>query len=206
MSDQLLWDQLRKGRKEALEQIYKLHADALYDYGMRLCQNTDLVEDCLHDLFIYIWDRKSHLGKTNQIRPYLIIAFKRDLIKRINKRRKNNISPIADRDYKIADEGQGAEDIWISKEETSGRHRQLEKSLQSLSKRQREAVYLRFHQNMSLEDIAAALKINNQSVRNLLFQALQKLRKNIGPLLLLIIILCMIEYKTGMSGLLRKMI
>ena len=203
MSDKLLWGQLIEGNKKALEQIYRSHGDALYNYGRRITTDADLVEDAIHDLFVYIWDKRRSLGSTNNILPYLLISLKRDLIKRINKNIKKPIVKIEEQDYKIADEDKSVEASWISTEELKSNNHKLDQSLQTLSKRQKEAIYLKFHQNLSLNEIAEALNISNQSVRNLLFQALQKLRKNFGwmpP----IIYLLFFEYKIMIEVLLRQ--
>jgi DNA-directed RNA polymerase specialized sigma24 family protein len=54
----------------------------------------------------------------------------------------------------------------------------LRANLEKLSKRQREAIYLRFHQEMEYEDIAGIMAINYHSAVNLVYEALKFLRKN----------------------------
>ena len=53
----------------------------------------------------------------------------------------------------------------------------MQKALNKLSAKQREAIYLKYYQNMTNEQIAEVMKINNQSVRNLISQSLGSLRK-----------------------------
>ena len=48
--------------------------------------------------------------------------------------------------------------------------------MQQLSSRQREAIFLKFYEEMDYQEVAAAMDINYQSVRNLIFNGIKKLR------------------------------
>ncbi|RYF72028.1 MAG: hypothetical protein EOO39_12850 [Cytophagaceae bacterium] len=52
----------------------------------------------------------------------------------------------------------------------------LRLNLKQLSKRQREAIYLRFYQALGYEDIAEIMAINQHSAVNLIYEALKLLR------------------------------
>lgn len=70
------------------------------------------------------------------------------------------------------------EDQLIANEETAHKVRQLNQMLNSLNAGQREALYLRYHQGLSVDEIAEILDINNQSVSNLLHRSLRQLRRD----------------------------
>ena len=55
----------------------------------------------------------------------------------------------------------------------------LSEELLKLPPRQKEALYLRYVQQIPLAEIAHILDMNYQSVRNLIYRAFTKLRKNI---------------------------
>ena len=57
----------------------------------------------------------------------------------------------------------------------------LNESFWYLTKRQREAVSLKFFQDMDTDEISAKMKINPQSVYNLIFGALRTLKIHISP-------------------------
>nr|GFC66022.1 hypothetical protein [Tanacetum cinerariifolium] len=59
-------------------------------------------------------------------------------------------------------------------------------ALNRLSKRQREALYLKFFDGFAYERIAEVMGLNTQSVRNLIFNALQVLRKVLAVVALLL--------------------
>ena len=49
------------GRKAALEKLYRSHAPILLRYGSKFSADWQLVEDCLQDLFIDLWQRREQL-------------------------------------------------------------------------------------------------------------------------------------------------
>ena len=53
-------------------------------------------------------------------------------------------------------------------------------SLNLLSKRQREAIQLKFYKNLDTDQISQQMKINSQSVYNLIFGALRVLKEGLN--------------------------
>lgn len=49
--DFALWNQFLEGDEKAYLYIYKLYAQDMYSYGMLFTTNSELVKDCLHDVF-----------------------------------------------------------------------------------------------------------------------------------------------------------
>ena len=56
--------------------------------------------------------------------------------------------------------------------------RKLEQVMNQLPARQKELIYLRFHQNLSFEQIAEIMQLGRQSVYNLLQKSLLSLRRH----------------------------
>jgi len=183
MNDQQLWQRLKDGHEDALERIYRDHVDALLRYGFQFCKNDPLIEDCVHDLFVELWRNRSGLGNTDNIRPYLLVALRRKLIKQLKRLQKTQHSP---------DSGElefmavpGIDEAIIGKEISDAKALQLGKAMAKLSKRQREALYLKYYEDLSYEEICEALGINYQSVRNLVFAGIKALRKYFRLLILI---------------------
>jgi len=66
---------------------------------------------------------------------------------------------------------------FIDDEATAERVSYLNKLLNDLPSRQKEALFLRYNQGLSVEQIAEMLDVNYQSANNLLHRGLLKLRK-----------------------------
>ena len=77
------------------------------------------------------------------------------------------------------------EDMMIQDETFESNKMKLQQSLEFLSSRQREAIYLKYYEEMSYEQICDIMDINYQSVRNLISKGIIELRKYIVILLMI---------------------
>jgi RNA polymerase sigma factor (sigma-70 family) len=67
----------------------------------------------------------------------------------------------------------------IDKETLDSQINTLRKAVAALTKRQQEAIQLRFYQGFSNDQIAELMEMNYQSVSNLLYSALCRIKKNL---------------------------
>lgn len=169
-SDPELWDLMRKGSKDAFALLYKRHIQSLFNFGLRLTTNRELVKDTLQDFFVDLWQKRNNRTAVQHVRSYLIKSFRNRLLRAIEKANKN-------RNYSF-------EELLLDLPETAQdkaalvRRKLLKEQVQNLPKRQREVVHLRYFQNLKNDEIAEILNINYQSVSNLLHRALEKLKFN----------------------------
>lgn len=183
MSDNELWQKLRKGDEDALEILYKTHVKALHRYGSRFSLDESQVSDCLHDLFVYIWQKREELTpEIKSIRFYLIKSLRHRIVRRLERDQKITYSDT------LIDDSLGFElshdTFMIENEESDQRNAQLNNALDTLSTRQREALFLRFYQDLSYEQVAQILGVEQQSAYNLIFRAVEALRQRIKPILI----------------------
>lgn len=188
MSDQEIWNNLKSGDKKALEIIYQNHIQSLLQYGKRFTKDESVVEDAAHDLFVNIWKNRQTIGPTNKILPYLLLSLRRDIIRRLKKVKKMNISTQTDDAFDVPFDDGNIEDQMIAKETSIEHNVALKKGMEQLSKRQREVLYLKFYKDLSYKEIADVLDINYQSIRNLVSQGLKKLKDGMTILLLFMVL------------------
>lgn len=172
--DQNLWSRLQQGDKQALEAIYRSQVEALLQYGLKFTPDQSVVEDCLHDLFVRLWQRHEQLGATSSVEAYLFASLRRAIIKRLKEAQRYS-SPER-QDDPIFGAELAIDALIVARELTKEQGQQLEAAFSQLSDRQREAIYLRYYQEMDYEAISAAMDINYQSVRNLVSGGIRKLR------------------------------
>lgn len=185
MTDQALWEQLRRGDKTALERIYRAHIVHLSEYALRFSGNRPLIEDCIQDLFVDLWQKHKTIKATDQIRPYLLVALRRRLVRALQQQSRRQDERPAE---ELAFEAELAIDELLIEEEISlEQSRQLQAAFAELSTRQREALYLRYYQGLSYDDIADIMEVNNQSARNLASSGLKRLRSHMTTSGLLLI-------------------
>lgn len=183
LSDFEIWNVFRSGSDSAFNYIYQQYFDKLYNYGCQFTQDQSLVDDTLQDLFIELKLRCGHLSPTDKILPYLYSAFRRKII-----RFRTKLSRFEELDSMesfaiIA----GVDESIIRDEEERENHRRLQKALNELPENYREIIYLFYYENLSYEEIQAIQGFTNiKSARNLLYKAVNTLRKRFPFLFLLL--------------------
>ncbi len=185
-----VWSDFKAGNRVAYEQVIRDYYQDLYAYGIRLLNNPDFIKDCIHDLFVHIWERRAHLGDTDDIRLYLLKSLRNRVIKEISKGMK----------FTDLDEGvQGSmpaewskEDHLVSSENLLFTQKRIKNLLCELSPRQREAIHLRFFEGLSNDAIADIMNISKPAVANLVHASLNALRHiwNISRISILFIFSC----------------
>jgi len=175
----LVWKSFQLGNKEAFANIYNQHLNALYRYGTKLCPDEEIVKDAIQEVFIDLY-LKREKNKTNpeNLKYYLILALKRNIIKKLKKNRKSGESiPI----YELSFEPDyNIEQVIIKNEEETEKSRRIEFMLNQLSIKQKEALYLRFNESMEYPEIAKVMHISVESVRKQVYRAIKTVREIFG--------------------------
>lgn len=174
-STENLWKRFCSGEQEALNLIYQVHVDDLYHYGMHFCRDSERVKDCLQDLFQCLWlDHEQLNSDINNTRYYLITSLRRRLLRSLEKTRRTRTEELGETfDFELIP---SREEIIIQDETYLRQTKELHEGISKLSCRQREAIYLRFYQNLSYEEIAKLMTIKVESVYNIISKAIGLLK------------------------------
>jgi RNA polymerase sigma factor (sigma-70 family) len=176
-STTVLWQQFKAGDRAAFNNLLAQYYPLVLNYGVRLMDDIEFVEDCLQDFFIELWQKRENLGEAPNLKGYLLLSFKRRLIREKQKQNRLGVVTNAVEDYNF-DVEFDIETHLIDQEIDTENHRQLKQLTEKLTKRQREALYLRFHQDLSYHEIGELMSINQHSAINLVYDALRLLRQN----------------------------
>lgn len=188
LDDASLWQSVRKSNNLAFSVLYKKYTQKLYNYGMHQCHDHDLVMDCLQELFGGIWAKRTDLSVVHSVSAYLYKSFRTLMLKRITWRRRFLQS--LDRQRETAFDVMCAVDHTIEREETEReQHTRLLRSLKGLTRRQREAIFLKFYNDLAYSDIASIMEMQIDSVYNIISKALESLRKELKSIVTVLIIL-----------------
>lgn len=175
-SDQHIWSLFKAGDDKAYEQIYRDHADILFRYGYHITKDRALVEDCVHDLFTYLFVHRNSLGETTTIRYYLLKSLRRKIYEVIEKKNRTQQHHLKiSRDQRDAETD--AETHLIQKEVNDIRSKSLERVLQDLPPRQQEAIYLLYFSQLKYEEIASVMQLSVRTVYNHVHAGLETLRQ-----------------------------
>ena len=175
--DSLLWQALKRSEKAAYEILLKKYYPIVLNYGVRFYKDKEFVKDCVQDLFIEIWNRREYLADVVSVKSYLLHSIRKNIIRESSRlkwfREADKISDDHDFDVEF-----DIETYIISREVENELLQKLRFELDKLTKRQREAIFLRFNQDLSYEEIAIIMDINYRSVVNLIHEAIKAIRKN----------------------------
>lgn len=185
LDDSTLWLSFKKGNDLAFSILYNKYVQKLYTYGMHFCKDKNLVLDCLQELFALLWDRREKLSEVTCVNYYLFKSFRRLLTNRLTVSRKFLIS-LSERDRSGFDFAPSQEDALIEEEWELERNKKVRNSLSTLTKRQREAIYLKFFSQLTYHEVAAVMDLHVDSVYNLISKAIDVLRKKLKDTLFII--------------------
>ncbi|GAB2796198.1 hypothetical protein GCM10027275_46860 [Rhabdobacter roseus] len=172
-TDQTLWHRLRQGDEGAFTELAEHHYRKLLNYGRKFSANQPLLEDALQELLVNLWLRREHLGDPPSVRLYLLKAYRHQLFKAIKQDPFRSSDDLSASDEPLEF---SIEDTFIRNEKNQDLQERLYHLINELPERQKEMIYLRFYQGLSVEEIAQLLDLKPQSVSNALQRALANLR------------------------------
>ena len=161
------------GNMAAFSQLYDLHINILFNYGLKLTIDKELLKDCIHDIFVKLYTKKEELGTIDNLKSYLFISLKNKLCDELRKRMYMSDTAIEDVNAVAPTD---VEDDYMEEEQRKNEFSLVKRLLDQLSPRQREALILYYIEEKKYEDICEIMNMNYQSVRNLMHRGLTKLR------------------------------
>ncbi len=180
-SDAQIWQAMKGGDHEAVCWMMEKFYQVLYRYGLKLSAGDEtLTKDCIQEVFIKLWNNRSGLGDVTLIKPYLLTTFRRRLIDGLAVRHPARMPLPGEEDATFPQAiTYSCEDDLIRDQERERTGNRLALALDKLPKRQREAVYLRYYENMEYPQIAQVMALKERSVYNLVHEGLNKLRQEL---------------------------
>lgn len=177
-TDSQLWQQLKNGSELALGKLIKKYFNLLQNYGYKFIRNEDFVKDCVQEVFVEIWTRRNTVSQPESVRAYLLSSVRKKILRESVRQKMNQGNELIDIENDLNFVEFSPELKIIEQENTQENVQKIAKLLNSLPKRQREVIYLRYYQNLERDEIAEIMGINSQSVSNLLQVAFQTIREN----------------------------
>ena len=169
-SEEAIWIAFKAGSRVAYATIYQQHFFTLLDYGRKINPESELVKDAIQDLFVELWQQREKLAETTSVRYYLLQALKYKLY-REGKATALPVEPVMIE--------ASAEERWIQQETSAQQQQKIYYAMEKvLSPRQREAIQLKYLQQMDNDQVAQTMHISREAVYNLISKALNLLRQH----------------------------
>ena len=156
------------GDDSAFSQLYDTHIDMLYNYGSRITANQELLKDCIHDVFVKLYLKRSDLVRVDNLRSYMVISLRNRVFDEIRKKRHYSTSSIDD--YALPIEGESVEDNYLLSEQRAINNQRVNSMMSKLSPRQREALELYYIQGRDYDAICSILTVTYQLARILMIR------------------------------------
>ncbi len=158
---------LSKSKEEKFKQLFLAYHSMLYRYGTTISVCNQLVEDCIQELFIYLYEKEIDLDSIKNIKAYLFTALRRKILENKNKLALTTTP---------SEEESSIEELLIAQEERKQKRELINNHLDNLPWRQKEAIHLKFFNNLSAKEIAEIMDITPQVVSNTVYKAIKKLK------------------------------
>lgn len=180
------WRQFISGDDDSYAWIYTTYVQVLYRYGLRFTSDTEIVKDCIQEVFIQLYKNRRNIVVPDNIKVYLFVALKNALIRVFNKESVYEREAIEQMPFMLEPT---VEEEFIDKENSRNQQKKIEEILSLLTPRQKEIIYYRFIQELSMDEICMLMDLNYQSAQNLIQRSLKKLRQyyNFADLYILIL-------------------
>jgi RNA polymerase sigma-70 factor (ECF subfamily) len=171
IEDKLLILRFKRGRPEALRQIYDKYKVELLRFAVALVGNLHTAEDIVHDVFVSFAQSADRIGLTGSLRSYLttsVLNRVRNHVRDGSRRRTGSL----DEPDSIQSPQRGPVQWAIINEELS----LLSAALQGLPYEQREVICSHMEMDMSLAQIAVLQHTSLNTVKGRYRYGMEKLR------------------------------
>lgn len=157
---------IRKGNETAFGLTYQTYHAGLYCYALKFVKSDELAKDIVHDVFLKLWENRSHLNKELSLKGYLF---------RICKNHVLNLLKRAAHETSIKEKILSSSGCCHGETENAVCYTDYHKvALQAIEKLppQRQAIFKMCKlEGRSYEEVAKGLGISKGTVRDHIFKA-----------------------------------
>lgn len=163
------------------KRLYEKYVGQMYSYGKTLGVDDDALYDLIHDVFLHFFEHQNEIIDNDNVKYYLFRCLKNRMIS--EKRKEVTMEDIDESDDYVFSIAVSGLDYIEEEEERKEIAEQIENMLCSLTGRQREAIYLRYMQELEYDEIAVLLHLTTKGTRKLIYRAIERMRGQYGPVL-----------------------
>ena len=169
---------LRRGDADAFDALLARYQNRLYRYLLRLTADPAAAQDLFQETWLKVITRIDRYDESRPFEPWLFTVARNLALDHLRKASPESLDEPSEsgepRVARIGAEGPGALDRLIERERRS----LLERRLEELPALYREALTLRFEEEMSFEEIADVLSAPVSTVKSRVQRALAALRRS----------------------------
>ncbi len=178
LDDEVLLHRLLNSDVEAFNELYLRYVKSLYNYAYKISNEREKIEDIIQETFIELWAKRTGYENVKNIKAYIFGCVRNKINRSLSLK---NTRPLTELNYLIENfyTDFSVEETLITDENLKRTITHLQTQFKTLSKREYEALHLRFYEDLSFDKIAEIMDITTQSARNTINKALIRLRQNL---------------------------
>lgn len=181
-NEHLLIADLKKGSKEAFDEIYRLYAGRLLAYCTQYTKCREDAEEIVQDVFVALWNSRQTIRQEETLRSLLFTISKHRVI---NAYRFTLNSPVYEDYVDYQNELPAGEDYHRLEYEQYVRI--VKDAIRRLPSTQQRVITLSRFSQLSNKEIAEHLSLSEQTVKNQLSIGLKTLRELLAKVLVLFV-------------------
>lgn len=170
MEDAEIIQQVISGRHEQYSFLVQRYQEPLIRFLRGILNSEDEAFDCAQEAFLAAYRNLWRYSSAHTFRAWIYAIARNKAIDHIRKRKKEVPLTL---DEGIVDRQPGPEEMWLAKE----RSNDVRAILEELPEHYKQALYLRYQQELSYEEISVVLNIPVSSVKTHLHRGKEKLRQ-----------------------------
>lgn len=172
------WAAFKQGNPVSFSHLYQKYSAGLYNYGSKFSVDKDLIKECIQELFVQLWTNRSSIGNPAHPKNYLYKSFRNLILKRTSQLQRNHdFDETEDYHFNV---NLNIEEAIIDGERREKITEQLQSTISRLTPRQREAIFLKFYEQLSYEEIAEVMGITVKATYKIMARSLGFLRDNLS--------------------------
>lgn len=176
--EKILIHSLKQGSQNAFDEIYQMYSKRLYAYSLQFTKSPEDAEEIVQDVFIKLWTNREIIRQDETLRSLLFIMAKHHLINAY--RSKINHPLYEDYSWHLHDLSVNNTHYHVEYNELVQRIKQIMKTLTST---QQKVIKLSRLQQLSNKEIAKALSLSEQTVKNQLSLGLKIMKEKLNAIL-----------------------
>jgi RNA polymerase sigma factor (sigma-70 family) len=176
-SDREVWRAFQQKHEGAFSFIYDQYFETLYNYGCQVTRDTGVVEDLLQDFYVELRLGRQKTSDVFCIKAYLLKSFRRKVIRYLKKKKILVFNGgFSEGNFKISFHHDMQ---FMSTQFHKEQQKYIERMLNMLTRREREAIYYFYFENLDYKSISQVMELSSaKSARNLIYKALSTLKSN----------------------------
>ncbi len=170
--DKKLLENFRRGDNHALDQIYNFYRVPIIRFTVSIVKDEQEAASIYHEVFMKIMKRKEDIKPELNFNSYVFTAVRNEIFDYLKGLKKNKI--LKEKFWERIQDYRNDNDEEVKKEETLNK---MDRIVRTLSPKRRQILEMNYFEQKSYHEIAEALRISKNTVKNQLVRAKYIIRR-----------------------------